>query len=56
MPTPQERISTLLSNLEAAVKTADPGAPHYLLLLQVKELTEIVKLTALPHPKTEGGE
>jgi hypothetical protein len=44
MPTPEERISTLLSNLEAAIKTADPNAPHYLLLLQVKELAEIVKL------------
>jgi hypothetical protein len=44
MPTPEERLSTLLSNLEAAIKMADPNEPSYMLLLQVKELAEIVKL------------
>lgn len=42
MPTVEQRIATLLSNLEAASKVIDPESPHYLLFLQVRELAEIV--------------
>lgn len=46
-----ERISALISNLEAAQKTIDPQAPHYMLLLQVRALAEIVKsMAAAPSP------
>lgn len=51
MNTPQERLSTLLSNLEAAIKTSDPKSPHHMLLLQVRELAEIVRLTQQPVPE-----
>ena len=47
MPTIEQRIAALLSNLEAATKISNPSAvPHYMLILQVKELAEIVKLLA----------
>lgn len=42
MPTIDQRLETLLSNLEAAQKTTPPEAPHLMLLLQLKELAGIV--------------
>ena len=41
----QQRLATLLSNLEASIKASDPSAPYHMLLLQVHELAEIVRLT-----------
>ena len=41
----QQRLATLISNLEASIKTSDPSAPRHMLLLQVRELAEIVRLT-----------
>lgn len=43
-PSADERLVTLISNLEAAIKMADPKAGYYMLLLHVRELAEIVKL------------
>jgi hypothetical protein len=43
----EQRLKTLQSNLEAAQKAADPSAPYLTLLLQVKELAEIVRLLAI---------
>lgn len=49
MPAIEQRILTLLSNLEAAGKALDPKVtPHFILFLQVKELAEIVKEIVLP--------
>lgn len=42
MNTVAQRLLTLRSNLEAAQKTGDPNAPHHMLLLQLRTLTEIV--------------
>lgn len=50
MPDIEARISALISNLEASQKTTDPGAPHYILLLQVRTLAEIVKAMAAAPP------
>jgi hypothetical protein len=41
--TTEQRLESLLSNLEAAHQNTPPTAPHLMLLLQVKELAEIVE-------------
>ncbi len=43
MPTIEQRLKTLSSNLEAAIKSTPPDAPHLMLLLQLKELAKIVE-------------
>lgn len=43
-PNREQRIATLLRNLDEAIKMADLGSPALALLLHVQELAEIVKL------------
>jgi hypothetical protein len=43
MPTIEQRLTTLSSNLDAAIKTTPPDAPHLMLLHQLKELAAIVE-------------
>lgn len=43
-PTREQRIASLLRNLDEAIKIADLGSPALALLLHVQELAEIVKL------------
>lgn len=43
MTTIEQRLRTLTSNLEAAIKTTPPSAPHLMILHQLKELAEIVE-------------
>lgn len=43
MPTIEQRLKTISSNLEAAIKTESPNAPHLMLMMQVKELADIVE-------------
>ena len=42
MPTVEQRLLTLASNLEQAIKAADPGSPNLMILHQLKELAGIV--------------
>jgi hypothetical protein len=42
-PTIEQRLQTLSSNLEAAIKTESPNAPHLMLMHQLKELADIVR-------------
>ena len=43
MPTIEQRLKTIASNLEAAIKATSPTAPHLMLLNQLKELVDIVE-------------
>lgn len=42
----KQRLKTLQSNIEAAIRTADPTSQHHLTLLMLKELSAIVASVA----------
>jgi hypothetical protein len=42
----KQRLKTLQSNIEAAIRTAELGSPHFITLMMLKEMAEIVASVA----------